>query len=223
MRDLSSFSLVDSGGLPLWLARLAGVGVLAASLLIGADVTRKAASDAVWLFLLAVTTPFGFGFLALVTTEAMRTRTAPTSAIFLGRLAGVAVLVAAVAVMVRFGGQVEGIGFWWVLRNFALQAGIACLVLVATEALRRERRLNIAVLLGRFAGILVILAAVATGIRFAAEGEDSAFWVFLLWATTPLAIGVLLLVATEAMGGSDRDGHAVTLGRAAGGLPIIAS
>lgn len=223
MRDHLRSSVETLGGSPLWLARFAGVGVLIATLVVGVNVTIQAESDAVWLFLLAVTTPLGLGFLALVTAEAMPGGTTHRSAVILGRLAGVAVLIAAVAVIVRFGTPAGDIRFWWTLRIFTLQVGIACLVLLGTEVLRQNRGLRIAVILGRLAGVVVVLASVGVGIRFAVEGGDSVFWVFLLWATTPVAFGVLVLVATEVNRGHRPDGRAVILGRAAGGLLIIAS
>ena len=223
MRDHRISSVGALEDLPLWFARLAGVGVLTASVVVGVNVTRAAESGAVWLFLLAVTTPFGLGFLALVTAEAMPGGSTHRSAVILGWLAGVAVLIASVAVIIRFGAQAGDIRFWWTLRMFTVQFGIGCLVLLATEALRQDRGLRIAVILGRLAGALVILASLATGIRFAIEGGDSVFWVFLLWATTPLAIGILVLVATEVMRGYNPDGRAVILGRTAGSLLIIAS
>ena len=55
---------------------------------------------------------------------------------------------------------------------------------------------DIPVIFGRIAGVVIIIIALALGIKISA-GEYDPYWIFLSTAVMPLSAGILILVATE--------------------------
>ena len=58
------------------------------------------------------------------------------------------------------------------------------------------RATDIPVVLGRIAGVVIIIIALALGIKLS-SGEYDPYWVFLSTAVMPLSFGFLILIATE--------------------------
>ena len=233
MGDGDQRTIVDTPpNVTLLLGRLAGVVVVIASLAysiwfaweIGAGLLSI--SDQFWLFLLGVTTPAAIGFLVLVTTEAMLGNTPHSKAVVLGRVAGTAVVIAAVAVGIEDARDAIKDEFWEILLVVTPPTGIGFLVLVTTEAMLGNAPHSKAVVLGRVAGTAVVIkvAVDVGGDRFwVFDAGGDGFWAFLLTVTTPIGIGFLVLVVTEAMLGDTPHSKAVVLGRMAGAAVVIAA
>ncbi|MFQ6030848.1 MAG: hypothetical protein ACE5Q6_25555 [Dehalococcoidia bacterium] len=56
---------------------------------------------------------------------------------------------------------------------------------------------DIMVWLGRLLGLLVVVVALIVAIKAADDARDSEFWVFLSTIVGPMAIGFLIIVASE--------------------------
>ena len=181
------------------LGRVAGAAVVIAALALGIKVAVDAGGDQFWVFLAIVTTPMGIGFLVLVATEAMLGDTPYSKAVVLGRVAGAAVVIAALALGIKVAVDAGGDQFWVFLGRVTTPIGIGFLVLVAAEAMLGDTEHSSTVVLGRVAGAVVVIAALAYGIKFAGDAGGDQFWMFLETATIPMGIGFLVLVLAEAM------------------------
>lgn len=90
------------------------------------------------VFLEEITTLMGIGFLVLVATEAMLGDTPHSKAVVLGRVAGAAVVIAALAYGIKFAGDSGGDQFWVFLVVVTTPMGIGFLVLALAEAIKRR-------------------------------------------------------------------------------------
>lgn len=67
--------------------------------------------------------------------------------------------------------------------------------------------MDILVVFGRIAGLVIIIIGLALGIKVS-DGMDDPYWIFLSTAVMPLGIGFLIIVASEIaarLGSTDDD------------------
>ncbi len=99
---------------------------------------------------------------------------------------------------IRFGVETAG-SAWGYVPTTATQVGLGFLVLVLTEAARRETDQDNVLYWGRLFGAVVILAVLASGLRAAFQSADGEFLAFLETVTRPIGVGLILVVSAEAI------------------------
>ena len=182
----------------IW-AALEGEGLMLGA--VGSLIFFPLIADGFWAFLVIATLPAGIGLCILMKASALRVGGTPREAVILGRLAGAVVIVAGLAAGIKLATIADSNGFWAFLLVAMNPVGIGFLAIVSTGPLRGGRAWSSVAPIGPPAGVVIVAAALATGIKIATDVEEDAVWAFLFYATTPMGVGFLLFSSAAAVRG----------------------
>ena len=173
-----------------------------------------------WMFLMAAIFPIGLGILLIVKTEGMRLSELPDSAVMYGRVAGV--VIAAAGLALGIWGATQGGKFWGFLTFGSVPIVIGLLILLTVEGMRGSDTLDKVSFYGRLVGLAVIIAGFGLASWASAFGG---FWAFLGVAVPIMGVGLLVILSVElieARRGAKLLDNAVLYGKLAGGVIAIA-
>ena len=181
---------------------LAGIMVVVAGIASGVFAASEANNAQFWLFLLVASSPVGLGVVLMITSQNQREGSLwPGTATF-GILAGMVLVVAAIALGIKIATDVSEDYFWAFLLFAIVPLGIGLLAFVSAQGLREGENQG-GGLPGQFIGLVVIIGGVALAGYFAKETEPHDLLMFLLFATTPMGIGLLVLLSAGNLTGDE--------------------